>query len=114
MEIAMFRPLAALLFLSLAGCTITKNPEVTGGNQMMGLVQLGFDVPALQRARIDDYLALSTATKQCQNWGYDRAVRYGDPIYTCSVISGTQCLNESVTLNYQCQGVALPTAQPVY
>lgn len=110
----MLRPLAAILFVSLTGCTVTKTPEVIGGNQMLGLVQLGYDVPALQRARIDGYLTQATATKQCQAWGYDHAIAYGEPIDTCSVISGTQCLNESVTLNYQCQGVALSRAQPVY
>lgn len=110
----MFRSIAAVFVLLLTGCTLTKTPEVIGGNQILGLVRLGFDLPVLQRAKIDDYLAQSTAAKQCQNWGYAHAVRFGDPIYTCSVTSGTQCLNESVTLNYQCQGVALTPAQPVY
>jgi len=114
MRIAMNRSIAVLLFFTLAGCTIPKTPQVVGGNQSLGLVRLGFDVPALQRAKIDDYLALATATKQCQNWGFDHAVRYGDPITTCSVISGTQCMNESVVLNYQCQGRVFTTAQPVY
>lgn len=110
----MFRPLAAILLFTLAGCTITKTPEVVGGNQMLGLVRLGFDVPALQRAKIDDYLAQGTAAKQCQSWGYDHAVRFGDPVTTCSLISGTQCMNESVILNYQCQGALITPVQPIY
>ena len=97
--------LAALL---LAGCTITKNPEVVGGNKLTGMVRLGFNEPALFNAKADPYLAQATATRQCQEWGFAMAESYGQPIKTCSVISGTQCLNESVILEYQCRGFAVP------
>ncbi|HAZ54048.1 MAG TPA: hypothetical protein DCY50_03220 [Franconibacter helveticus] len=97
--------LAALL---LAGCTLTKDPEVVGGNKLTGMVRLGFSDPALFDAKADPYLAQATATRQFQEWGFATAEGYGQPIKTCSVISGTQCLNESVILKYQCRGFAIP------
>lgn len=97
--------IAALL---LAGCTVTKDPEVVGGSKITGVVRLGFNDPALLNAQADPYLAQATATRQCQQWGYATAEGYGQPIKTCSVVSGTQCLNESVILEYQCRGFAVP------
>lgn len=101
--------MAALL--ALCGCTVTKTPEVVGGSKITGVVRLGFNEPALQKAQADMYLAQAAATRQCQAWGYATAEGYGAPIKTCSVISGTQCLNDAVILEYQCRGVAVqPTA----
>lgn len=58
----------------------------------------------------DDYVNNGTATKACQHMGYATASAYGQPIKTCTLISGSLCLNESVTIQYKCQGYAVTSS----
>ncbi len=95
-----------LLMMGLAACTLHKTPVISGGSQVDGIVRMSYELPPLQRATVDSYLAQSTASRQCQNWGFANAVPYGQPITTCSLISGSSCMNETVTLEYQCQGIS--------
>lgn len=99
--------LVASLML-LAGCTITKEPEVSDVNPTTGVVRLTFNEAVLQKARFDDYTTHGTATRQCQQMGFAEATAYGQPIYTCSLTSGSVCLNETITLQYQCRGISQP------
>ncbi len=103
---------AALMLLT--GCTITKEPEVGDVNPTTGVVRLTFNEAVLQKARYDDYTTHGTAARQCQQMGFSDAVAYGQPIYTCSVFSGSICLNEKVTLQYQCRGIALSPSVNTY
>jgi hypothetical protein len=93
--------LAAML---LAGCTTNKTPVPVKSSEVAGVVRLGFDLSPLQTAKVDTYVAQSTASHQCQQWGYIAAFPYGEPIKTCSLTSGSLCLNQKVTLEYQCRG----------
>ncbi|AYN26505.1 MULTISPECIES: YecR family lipoprotein [Buttiauxella] len=88
----------------LSGCTMNKTPQPIKGSEVAGVVRLGFDIAPLQRAKVDTYVAQSAASHQCQQWGYSAAFPYGDPIKTCSLTSGALCLNQTVTLEYQCRG----------
>ncbi|WP_256937896.1 YecR family lipoprotein, partial [Enterobacter chuandaensis] len=45
--------------------------------------------------------------KACQNMGYATASAYGQPVKTCTLTSGSLCLNESVTIQYKCMGYAV-------
>lgn len=105
----MLKFLAPALLLLLSGCTITKTPTIVDANQTTGTVRLGYNLAPLQKGKVDSYSAVSTATRQCQQWGFATALAYGNPITTCSVVSGTQCLAKSVVLEYQCRGIAINT-----
>ncbi|BDH45384.1 lipoprotein [Salmonella enterica subsp. enterica serovar Choleraesuis] len=102
-------PIIALL---LAGCSLPKTPEVVGGSQTSGIVRLGYDLPLLQRAVIDEELATRTAARQCQSWGYGEAVPFGAPINHCALISGSGCINQQIVMEYQCRGVNTLTPPP--
>ena len=92
--------------LLLTACSISRTPNVSEMDAHSGVVRLTYGQAMLQSAHTDDYLARSEANKACQKMGYVVAIAYGQPITTCTTMSGTQCLNETVTLQYQCQGVA--------
>lgn len=104
--------LLAAAVMSLSACTITRQAEVSNVDANSGVVRLSYGQAILQSARTDDYLANGTATKQCQQLGYATAVSYGQPIVTCTTTSGSLCLNNSVTIQYQCRGIAI--TQPKY
>lgn len=91
----------------LSGCTINKAPQPVKGSEVAGVVRLGFDIAPLQKAKVDTYVAQSAASHQCQQWGYTSAFPFGEPIRTCSLSSGAVCLNQTVTLEYQCRGVGM-------
>lgn len=93
--------------LALGGCTINKIPQPVKSSETAGVVRLGFDLSPLQTAKVDSYVAQSTASHQCQQWGYIAAFPYGEPIKTCSLSSGALCLNQKVTLEYQCRGIGM-------
>ncbi|EKY3117566.1 YecR-like lipofamily protein [Cronobacter turicensis] len=93
--------------LALGGCTITKTPEIIGGSKVTGTVRLGISEQPLQHAIVDNYVAQSIANRQCQDWGYAVAEAYGAPVKTCSVVTGTQCMTESIVLEYQCRGFTI-------
>ncbi|EKM0527387.1 YecR family lipoprotein [Cronobacter turicensis] len=93
--------------LALSGCTITKTPEIVGGSKVTGTVRLGISEQPLQHAKVDNYVAQSMANRQCQDWGYAVAEAYGAPVKTCSVVTGTQCMTESIVLEYQCRGFTI-------
>lgn len=99
-----------LLFIAaclLSACTINKTPQPVKSSETAGVVRLGFDLAPLQHAKVDSYIAQSTASHQCQQWGYIAALPYGEPIKTCSLTSGALCLNQTVTLEYQCRGIGM-------
>ncbi|RPH25499.1 hypothetical protein EHN07_13085 [Buttiauxella warmboldiae] len=97
----------ALSVMLLSGCTINKTPQPVKSSEAAGVVRLGFDLAPLQTAKVDTYIAQSAASHQCQQWGYSAAFPYGEPIKTCSLSSGALCLNQKVTLEYQCRGVGM-------
>lgn len=97
----------AVTLLLLTGCTITKEPTVSNVDTTSGLVRLSFGQAMMQNARYDEHSAQITANKQCQQMGYATAIAFGQPISTCSVISGSVCMNTTVTLQYQCRGIAI-------
>lgn len=105
---------AAMLFL--AGCSVTRQAQVSSLDAPNGIVRLDYGQAMFQNARYDDYVTNGTATKACQSMGYATASAYGQPIKTCTVISGSLCLNESVTIQYKCMGYAVNphTANPWY
>lgn len=92
--------------IALSGCSINRTAEVSSVDTTSGVVRLTYGQAALQSAYTDSNVANGTATRQCQQMGYATAVPYGQPITTCSVTSASVCLNENVTLQYQCRGVA--------
>lgn len=103
-------PVAAAIALS--ACTIHRQANVTDVDSTSGIVRLTYDQAMLQNASTDDYVANGSATKQCQQMGYAAAVSYGQPVKTCTVTSGSLCMNETITLQYQCRGIAV-TPMPV-
>lgn len=95
------------LLLLLTACSITRQAEVSEMDATSGIVRLTYGSAMLQNASTDDYVAGGTATKACQQMGYATAFPYGQPITTCTVSSGSACINENVTLQYQCRGLAV-------
>lgn len=102
----MKRIFVAASLLLLCGCTITKQAEVSSVDTTSGLVRLSFNQAMMQTAHYDEYTAQGTANKQCQQMGYATAVPFGQPVSTCSLISGSVCMNTKVTIQYQCRGMA--------
>ncbi len=100
---------AVIIFslLTLAGCSVNRQADVSAVDTTTGIVRLTYGQAMLQSATTDPYLAQGTATRQCQQAGYATAVAYGQPITTCTVTSGSLCLNEKITLQYLCRGVAI-------
>ncbi|MGU3416249.1 YecR family lipoprotein [Enterobacteriaceae bacterium C23F] len=98
--------------IALSACTVHRQANVTDVDSTSGIVRLTYGQAMLQNATTDSYFANSSATKQCQQMGYATAISYGQPVTTCTVTSGSLCMNESVTLQYQCRGIAV-TPMPV-
>lgn len=98
------------LLLLLAGCGITRKAEVSSVDVTSGIVRLNYGQPIFQTSHYDDYVTNGTATRECQAMGYNTAMAYGQPVETCSVISGSLCLNKTLTIQYQCHGYAPQTA----
>ena len=96
--------------LLLAGCSIHRNEEERRTYEPKRIVNLDYGQTMLQNAWSDDYVNNGTATKACQRMGYASASAYGQPIKTCTLISGSLCLNESVTIQYKCQGYAVTSS----
>ncbi|AIR62784.1 outer membrane lipoprotein [Cedecea neteri] len=107
-ESKMKRISLAVTALLLGGCTVSKTPVPLNTNEPAGVVRLAYSLPPLQTAKVDKFLAQSTASRQCQQWGYASAIPYGSDIKTCTTYSGTVCLNTQVVLEYQCRGVTGP------
>lgn len=103
----MQRSMVLITLLLLGGCSASETPEPITSSETAGVVRLGFDKSPLQTAEVDSYIAQSTASHRCQQWGYIAAYPYGEPIKTCSVRSGALCLNQQVTLEYQCRGIGM-------
>lgn len=106
----------AATLLLLAGCSVTRKAEVSNLDAPNGIVRLDYGQAMLQNAHYDDYVTNGTAAKACQSMGYATASAYGQPIKTCTLISGSLCLNESVTIQYKCMGYAVNpnSANPWY
>lgn len=101
--------------LALTACTVPRAASVSQVDANSGIVRLTYGQAMLQNAKTDNYLAQSEANKACQLIGYATAFSYGQPITTCTTTSGSLCLNEHITLQYQCRGIAnVPTSAAYY
>ncbi|MBY7471590.1 YecR-like lipofamily protein [Escherichia marmotae] len=92
-----------LSLLTLAGCTVTRQAQLSEVNATSGIVRLVYDQAFLQNARTDSYLNQEIAQRACQQAGFTRAITFGQPVSNCSVFAGSLCLNTEFTLSYQCQ-----------
>ncbi|MED9033601.1 YecR family lipoprotein [Escherichia marmotae] len=92
-----------LSLLTLAGCTVTRQAQLSEVNATSGIVRLVYDQAFLQNARTDSYLNQEIAQHACQQAGFTRAIAFGQPVSNCSVFAGSLCLNTEFTLSYQCQ-----------
>lgn len=106
----MKRVIIAGTILLLDGCSINRQAEISSTDAPNGIVRLDYGQAMLQNAWSDEYVNNGTATKACQHMGYATASAYGQPIKTCTLISGSLCLNESVTIQYKCQGYAVTSS----
>ena len=101
--------------LALSACSIPRAASVSEVDANSGIVRLTYGQAILQNAKTDDYIARSEANKACQQMGYATAFAYCQPITTCTTTSGALCLNEHVTLQYQCRGIAnVPVSTAYY
>ncbi|UYW74530.1 YecR-like lipofamily protein [Pseudocitrobacter faecalis] len=100
--------------LVLSACSVHREAAVSEMDATSGVVRLTYGQAMLQNAKTNDYVANGTATKACQQMGYASAFAYGQPITTCVSSSGSLCINESVTLQYQCRGIAVTPVAPAW
>ncbi|WP_058911364.1 YecR family lipoprotein [Entomohabitans teleogrylli] len=98
----------AVAIMLLSACSVEKTPVYADGSPLTGVVRLQYSRSPLQRPQVDEYLARSTAALQCHKWGFADARDYGRPLTTCSTTSGSLCLTEIITLEYQCLGIGAP------
>ncbi|WP_371742192.1 YecR family lipoprotein [Pseudoruegeria sp. HB172150] len=87
----------------MAGCEAQKTPVPTGGSRSDALVEMSFDVSALEIPVVDWETAAKSATKRCNAWGY----RHADPFegtktqcQSTDIYGG--CNYATVTRVYQC------------
>lgn len=106
----MKRIIIAGTILLLAGCSINRQAEISSTGCPKRNCAPDYGRAMLQNARSDEYVNNGTATKACKHMGYATASAYGQPIKTCTLISGSLCLNESVTIQYKCQGYAVTSS----
>ncbi len=99
-------PISAIV-LVLSACSVHRQATVSEMDATSGVVRLTYGQAMLQNAQTDNYVVNGSATKACQQMGYATAFAYGQPITTCVSSSGPLCINERVTLQYQCRGVAI-------
>ncbi|EFB2825989.1 MULTISPECIES: YecR family lipoprotein [Escherichia] len=97
--------------LTLAGCTVTRQAQLSEVNVTSGIVRLVYDQAFLQHARTDSYLNQRIAERACQHAGFTRAIAFGQPVSNCSLFAGSLCLNTEFTLSYQCQNLMPSTYQ---
>lgn len=95
--------------LLLSACSVQRQADISDVDTTSGIVRLTYGQAMLQSATTDNDTASGTASRQCQKMGYATAVAYGEPVTTCTVISGSLCLNERVTIQFQCRGMSIDT-----
>jgi hypothetical protein len=88
---------------SLAACAVEKTPVPTGGSKSDGLVELSYQVGALEVPTVNWAAAQKSATKRCNSWGYRQADPFEGVKQQCvsSDIYGG-CNMMTVTRVYQC------------
>ena len=92
--------------LLLCACSVERKASVEQVDANSGIVRLTYGQAMLQSATTDGRAAQVSALKACQQIGYATAVDYGQPETTCTTFAGSLCLNEKITLQYQCRGIA--------
>ncbi|QDE47137.1 hypothetical protein EIN43_01405 [Enterobacter hormaechei] len=105
----MKRIIIAGTILLLAGCSINRQAEISSTDAPNGIVRLDYGVPCCKTPGLMSMLITVRQPKPV-NMGYATASAYGQPIKTCTLISGSLCLNESVTIQYKCQGYAVTSS----
>lgn len=102
----------AVALLLLAGCSVTREATVSSMDAPGGIVRLEAGQAMLQDTRYDEYVTHGTATRACQSMGYSTAASYGEPVTTCTLFSGSLCMNEKITLQYKCSWSVVPASTP--
>lgn len=90
--------------LVVSGCATLKTPQINGTNRNEGLVDLSYSYGLFERPQVNwEQAELTTATQQCQSWGYQKPSANSDPWQECaSTDSRGNCNSHIVTKRYQC------------
>lgn len=90
--------------LLVSGCATLKTPQINGTNRDEGLVDLSYSYGLFERPQVNwEQAELTTATQQCQSWGYQKPSANSEPWKECaSTDSRGNCNSHIVTKRYQC------------
>src|SRR5262245_37198993 len=99
--------------MSLSGCAVQKSLTATGGSRADGTVKMSYTLGIFEVAKVDWSTGASTAAQRCAAWGYSNAEPFGGETRTCSSrgIYG-DCMEWTVTMEYQCTDDGKPVAIP--
>lgn len=100
------KKIVATAALLLCACSVERQAHVEQVDASSGIVRLTYKQALLQSATTDRRAASAAAVRECQQMRYAAAVAYGQPETTCTMFAGSLCLNEKITIQYQCRGIA--------
>lgn len=94
--------ISCIFVFLLAGCSVTKDWQATGGSKSDGTVRLSYETNNFEMVETSEAQALEEARKRCQAWGYKDAEAFGGELRQCNSFSGMGCNGFLVTKEYQC------------
>ena len=94
----------ALVGLTLSGCAVQKQLVPTGGSKADGTVKLSFTYGMFEKPEVDGQQGARLAAQRCAAWGYTGAESFGGYTQQCTQPSSSGCLQQMVTVEYQCTG----------
>lgn len=101
--------MALALIVTLAACAVQKTLIPTGGSRSDGTVEMSYDVGMFETPKVDLYQGATTAAQRCRAWGYSDAEAFGGQKTHCHRYNAYgNCLNATVTVQYQCIGANKP------
>jgi len=87
---------------AIAGCTTSKQWNVSGGEKAAGLVRVSYEFPEAHEPALSEKAAQQLAEHRCEGWGYDDAEPIAGQLRQCSNMDDGSCNLWTVTREFQC------------
>ena len=91
-----------LISLILNSCATVKTPIPISGSKADGTITLAYQYGEFEEPVIDWDSSNAKAKERCKAWGYHNAQPFGGSQSSCLAYNQYGCVQEQVTIMYQC------------
>ncbi len=93
-----------VLVVMITGCAVTRSPGIVGASRSDATINASYEFGPFEKVTLVWDSADKKAHEICTGWGYKRAERFSDGVYSCEShnIQGSCVNGKRINYQYRC------------